>query len=181
VPGWASLYRPVTWLDTARSDRRRETRNGHDVLNRYEVQVIKRALAELRTALDDGTVHTEDGRPLRVLVLTGYRKQMEELQRAVVGPPSTLLDVEINTIDAVQGRESDVTFYSIVRSNRQGTIGFLGPRDWRRVNVALSRSRHGLVLVGDAPFCETRPGPLNDVVTYMRKHPDTCRIRTAQA
>jgi len=181
LPGWESLYRPVTWLDTARSDRRRETRNGHDVLNRYEVQVIKRALAELRTALDDGTVHTEDGRPLRVLVLTAYRKQMEELQRAVVGPPSTLLEVEINTIDAVQGRESDVTFYSIVRSNRQGAIGFLGPRDWRRVNVALSRARHGLVLVGDAPFCETRSGPLNDVVTYMRKHPDTARIRTAQA
>lgn len=182
LPGWDRLYQqPVTWLDTARSDRRRESRTGHDVLNHYEVQVIKRALTELRTALDNGTVRAEDGRPLRVLVLTGYRKQMEELQRAVVGPPSTLLEVEINTIDAVQGRESDVTFYSIVRSNRQGTLGFLGQRHWRRINVALSRARHGLVIVGDAPFCETRPGPLNDVVTYMRKHPDTCRIRTARA
>lgn len=180
LPGWDRLHRPVTWLDTAPSEQRRESRIGTSALNRYEVQVIKRELAELRAAVDDGSVRTEDGRPLRVLVLTGYQKQMEELRRAVAGPRSPLLEVEVNTIDAVQGRESDVTFYSVVRSNREGKLGFLGPRDWRRINVALSRARHGLIIVGDAPFCETHPGPLNDVVTYMRKHPDTCRIRTAQ-
>jgi superfamily I DNA and/or RNA helicase len=149
------------------------------VLNRYEVQVIKHALAELKTALANDTVRTEDGRPLRVLVLTGYRKQMEELRRAAAGSSSPQLEIEVNTIDAVQGRESDVMFYSIVRSNPQGELGFLGPRHWRRINVALSRARYGLIIVGDAPFCETHPGPLNDVVTYIRQHPENCRIRTA--
>lgn len=179
LPGWDQLYKPVTWLDTASSSKRGESSSGTSVLNRCEVQVIRQALAELKTAVADGTVHTEDGGRLRVLVLTGYRKQMEELRRAAAGLSTPQLEIEVNTIDAVQGRESDVTFYSIVRSNPRGELGFLGPRHWRRINVALSRSRYGLVIVGDAPFCETRPGPLNDVVTYMRHHPDNCRIRTA--
>ncbi|MCK2240985.1 MULTISPECIES: bifunctional serine/threonine-protein kinase/DEAD/DEAH box helicase [unclassified Crossiella] len=181
LPGWERLYKPVTWLDTARSERRRETLSGTSVFNHHEVKVIKKALAELRTALTEGTVRTANGGPLQVLVLTGYRKQMEELRRAVAGPASPLLEIEVNTIDAVQGRESDVTFYSVVRSNTQNRLGFLGPAHWRRINVALSRARHGLVIVGDVPFCEIHPGPLRDVVTHMRKHPDTCRIRTAQA
>jgi AAA domain/Protein kinase domain len=179
LPGWDQLYKPVTWLDTAQSNRRRESRSGTSVLNRVEVQVIKHELAGLKTALADGTVRTEDGRGLRVLVLTGYRKQMEELRRAAAGPSSSQLEIEVNTVDAVQGRESDVTFYSVVRSNPQGELGFLGPRHWRRINVALSRARYGLVIVGDAPFCETHPGPLNGVVTYIRQHPENCRIRTA--
>ncbi|WP_228834564.1 AAA domain-containing protein [Nocardia abscessus] len=179
LPGWDRLYKPVTWLDTARSSRRWESPSGTSVLNRHEVQVIKHALTELKSAVADGTVHTEDGNRLRVLVLTGYRKQMEELRHAAAGLSTPQLEIEVNTIDAVQGRESDVTFYSIVRSNSQGELGFLGPRHWRRINVALSRARYGLVIVGDVPFCETRPGPLNEVVTYMRRHPDSCRIRTA--
>jgi KaiC/GvpD/RAD55 family RecA-like ATPase len=179
LPGWDRLYKPVTWLDTARSSKRWESPSGTSVLNRHEVRVIKHALTELKTAVAAGTVHTEDGSRLRVLVLTGYRKQMEELRRAAAGLSTPQLEIEVNTIDAVQGRESDVTFYSIVRSNPQGELGFLGIRHWRRINVALSRARYGLVIVGDAPFCETRPGPLNDVVTYMRHHPENCRIRTA--
>ncbi|MDQ3576053.1 MAG: AAA domain-containing protein [Actinomycetota bacterium] len=181
LSGWNSLYKPVTWLDTAPAERRRESRSGTSLYNRYEVQVIKRSLADLAAALRSGTIRTEDGSPLRVLVLTAYSKQMAELRSAVTGPAAELLEVEVNTIDAVQGRESDITFYSVVRSNSQGSLGFLGPKDWRRVNVALSRARYGLVIVGDAPFCETNLGPLNKVVQHMRKHTDTCQIRTARA
>lgn len=179
LPGWSGLYKPVTWLDTAQSPNRWESTSGTSVLNRHEALIIKQALIELKNAVAEGTVCTENGSRLRVLVLTGYRKQMDELRRVTAGLQTPQLEIEINTIDAVQGRESDVTFYSIVRSNTRGELGFLGPRHWRRINVALSRARHGLVIVGDAPFCETLRGPLNDVVTYMRHHPDTCRIRTA--
>jgi hypothetical protein len=47
------------------------------------------------------------------------------------------------------------------------------------VNVALSRSRHGLVIVGDAAFCDSADGPLQDVLTHIRTHPDACRIGAA--
>lgn len=76
------------------------------------------------------------------------------------------MTVEINTVDAFQGRETDIVFYSIVRSNDDGKLGFL--KDVRRLNVAFSRARELLVVVGDHqcakrktsfygqknPFCE---------------------------
>ena len=57
------------------------------------------------------------------------------------------IDLEINTVDGYQGRERDVIIFSAVRSNRHGKIGFL--RDWRRMNVALTRAKSFSVVVGD--------------------------------
>lgn len=55
--------------------------------------------------------------------------------------------LEINTIDKYQGRDKKVIVVSFVRSNAEGTVGHL-LRDWRRLNVALSRAKHKLLLVG---------------------------------
>lgn len=56
--------------------------------------------------------------------------------------------IAINTVDSFQGQERDVIYISMVRSNDDGTIGFLG--DTRRMNVALTRARKKLVVVGDS-------------------------------
>ena len=53
-----------------------------------------------------------------------------------------------NTIDSWQGREMDFMIFSAVRSNRHGNIGFL--KNERRTNVALSRAKHGMIIVGNA-------------------------------
>ena len=55
--------------------------------------------------------------------------------------------ITVNTVDGFQGQERDVIVISLVRSNEQGDIGFL--RDLRRMNVAITRARMKLILIGD--------------------------------
>jgi superfamily I DNA and/or RNA helicase len=54
----------------------------------------------------------------------------------------------VNTIDSFQGQEEDIVYISLVRSNDNSEIGFL--KDYRRMNVAMTRAKKGLVIVGDS-------------------------------
>lgn len=79
------------------------------------------------------------------------------------------LQVEVNTIDAVQGREADVVVFSTVRSNPNAKVGFL--QSDKRVNVAVSRARRGLILVGDSVFLSDARSPLKNVLGFIETHP----------
>lgn len=82
-------------------------------------------------------------RPLGITALTPYAKQAKALQSAIAARH----DVACGTIDAFQGRENDVIVLSTVRSNAEHEIGFV--EDPRRLNVAWTRARHALIVVGD--------------------------------
>ena len=93
------------------------------------------------------------------------------------------IQVEIATVDSFQGRECDVVVYSTVRSNPNHRIGFL--QDYRRINVALSRARELLVIVGDELMMETAsvgadPNPFASVLAYIRTHEDDCQVIRAE-
>ena len=95
------------------------------------------------------------GPRLHVGVISGYSAQVELLTTRIDPDNGTRwrnLTIEIATVDSFQGRECDVVIYSTVRSNRNRQIGFL--KDYRRINVALSRARYKLIIVGDNDMME---------------------------
>lgn len=75
----------------------------------------------------------------------------------------------VGTVDSFQGGERDVILYGFTRSNRQGEVGFL--RELRRINVALSRVRRQLVMVGDATtLSEARDPGFRELAEALREH-----------
>jgi superfamily I DNA and/or RNA helicase len=63
--------------------------------------------------------------------------------------------ISVNTVDGFQGQERDIIVISLVRSNDEGQIGFL--RDLRRMNVAMTRARMKLIILGDRPTLTRHP------------------------
>ncbi len=91
-------------------------------------------------------------------IISPYRAQVQYLRRlikkrAFFKPFRHLISV--NTVDGFQGQERDVILISLVRANDTGQIGFL--RDLRRMNVAITRARMKLFILGDAPTMTRHP------------------------
>lgn len=84
-----------------------------------------------------------------IAIISPYREQVAVMKDAVAEDVKlTGLPITVNTIDAFQGQERDVVYISLVRSNAKNEIGFLS--DYRRMNVAMTRARKQLVVVGDS-------------------------------
>jgi ATP-dependent RNA/DNA helicase IGHMBP2 len=91
-------------------------------------------------------------------IITPYRAQVDYLHKLaeasrVLEPLNKL--ITINTVDAFQGQERDVIAISFVRSNEKSEVGFLG--DIRRTNVAMTRARKKLIMIGDSATLGSNP------------------------
>ncbi|MGW5335552.1 AAA domain-containing protein [Streptomyces bauhiniae] len=182
LPGYSTVNKPVLWLDTSALPNRREDEQSAaqtSVSNRLEGQLAMRRLEVIDRAIDKGVIKTPDGKRLDVLLIAPYGRQVEELTKRLASLRLKHIAPEVLSVDAVQGRECDLVVFSVTRSNISGRFGFLGQPYWRRINVALSRARYGLIIVGDAGFCRSKPGALRDVLDYMSGHPEDCEIRNA--
>jgi len=167
--------RPVTWFTTHLLPNHQERLSGRDspsVLNRIEAREVGNFLKRIDFLLAGQRVDAA----ISVLILAPYRAQIAELHRVVAGIAFKApgLEVEVNTVDAAQGREADVLVFSATRSNDTGTMGFV--RDIARANVALSRGRFMLAIFGDATFFDAVDSPLRAVLTHIRTHPSDCVV-----
>ncbi|MEO5316096.1 AAA domain-containing protein [Pseudarthrobacter sp. CC12] len=179
--------RPVLWLDTsAYGDDRREAAphgKGQSFANRAEARIVIDRLKVLNGSIDKKVVKLpKDNGQLDVLIIAPYVAQVADLNQQLAPLRDRLrhLSITVMSVDAVQGRESDVAIFSVTRSNAKAELGFIGAEYWRRINVALSRARFGLTIVGDAGFVRGTTGALKKVLTYIDSHPDDCELRTAE-
>jgi len=125
--------RELVWVDTGAQDEYRDAQRS--VANEFEVALCKDITSIIRRRV----------RKAHLAVIAMYNSQVNRLQSALKGivPPD-----DIESVDAFEGRESDGVILSLVRSNDRAAIGFLN--DPNRVNVAISRAKKLLVIVGDS-------------------------------
>lgn len=135
---------PLEFIDTAGCGFMEQMEEEHQ--SRYnpdEFKILREHLYQLLAA-------TEEDKMPTIGIISPYRKQVEYIKEALEHDPdiSEKIKVDVNTIDGFQGQERDVIYISMVRSNDSGTIGFL--KDYRRMNVAMTRAKKKLVIVGDS-------------------------------
>lgn len=170
------LPKPVVWYTTSRRPNKSSRPVGTSHTNALEVQFIAKLLARVDFTMRHGKAK---GKKISVAVLTGYSEQKELLRDAVETRQhewESFSDIYVNVVDAFQGREADMLVFSVTRSDTGG-LGFL--REMERINVALSRGKELLAIVGDHLFCqeaEGRTNPLKDVLDYVRGNPHACAL-----
>jgi ATP-dependent RNA/DNA helicase IGHMBP2 len=101
-----------------------------------------------------------------VAVISPYKQQIQLLKEQLLHSPALQPyadKISVNTIDSFQGQERDIVYISMTRSNTENKIGFLS--DIRRMNVAMTRARKKLVVIGDSGTL-SQLGFYADFITY---------------
>ncbi|XP_073935107.1 DNA replication ATP-dependent helicase/nuclease DNA2 isoform X1 [Castor canadensis] len=101
--------------------------------------------------------------PSDVGIIAPYRQQLKIINDLMA--QSSVGMVEVNTVDKYQGRDKRIILVSFVRSNKDGTLGEL-LKDWRRLNVAITRAKHKLILLGCVPTLKRYP-PLEKLFYHL--------------
>ena len=162
---------PMTWIDTSAFQLPSSGEEGLGVeanlfreefvgesfgrINKAEAELTLLALENYFKKIGKERILQER---LDVGVISPYRAQVQYLRhlfkkREFFKPYRSLISV--NTVDGFQGQERDIILISLVRANDEGQIGFL--RDLRRMNVAITRARMKLIILGDASTMTRHP------------------------
>jgi superfamily I DNA and/or RNA helicase len=123
---------PVCFLHVE-SGRESKIPGSFSYFNRAEVQVVLEVLEVLLSC----KLFPDD-----IGIISPYEQQVNELKGMLAA-----IGVDIKTVDGYQGREKEIIILSLVRANAEGVLGFL--TDFRRLNVAVTRARRKLIIVGN--------------------------------
>ncbi len=157
---------PLAFIDTAGCsfDERKE---GTSTTNPEEASFLFKHLTLLVTELHK--YYSQDQFPT-IAVISPYKQQIAVLKEQLLHAPALVAigsGISVNTIDSFQGQERDIVYISMTRSNSDGEIGFLS--DIRRMNVAMTRARKKLVVIGDSGTL-SRLAFYLDFISYAEKN-----------
>jgi superfamily I DNA and/or RNA helicase len=152
---------PIEFVDTAGCGF--EEKENPETKSRYnegEYLIIRKHLDDLLTRADEN---------YSIGILSPYKEQVEYISRQLKHDLDHFpnANITIDTVDSFQGQERDVMYISLVRSNTENQIGFLS--DTRRMNVAMTRARKKLVVIGDSATLGGSPF-YDAMLNYFEKH-----------
>jgi superfamily I DNA and/or RNA helicase len=147
---------PIEWIDTADMDFKEEfVGESFGRINRAEGEL---SVTTLKNYIEKiGKERFLDER-LDVGLISPYKAQVQFLRQLLRKDPffkPYRNAISVNTVDGFQGQERDIILISLVRANDDGQIGFL--RDLRRMNVAMTRARMKLIILGDTNTMSRHP------------------------
>lgn len=164
----------IVWLNTSKCGpgRCEEKPPAGSYENLLEAQIIKRLLKDIDSSVG--------GKDTNIGIITGYFAQKELIKKEIKNCNFDNISryMDINTVDAFQGKENDIIIYSTVRSSDlHNDIGFLKEKE--RINVAFSRAKCLLIIVGDLEFFnnwDIEGNKFTFINEYLVNHYETCRI-----
>lgn len=145
----------IVFINTSKRSNPSDNGNKTNRNNPCNVSAVRELLEQLNTLYPN---NLEQESPLSIAVIAGYRGQVKllkkEINRSEYGNFASLIDID--TVDKFQGAERDIIIYDVVRSSpkERDVIGFL--EDYRRINVAFSRVKRLLFVVGDKDYLLNR-------------------------
>ena len=147
---------PVSWIDTSELDlQEKAVAEGTGRLNTGEAELLVRELKNYMERIGIRRILEEH---IDFWVISPYRAQVHYLRHLLKKEPffrPCRRLITVHTVDGFQGQERDVIMISLVRANEKGQIGFL--RDLRRMNVAITRARMKLLILGEAVTLTRHP------------------------
>jgi superfamily I DNA and/or RNA helicase len=157
---------PLVYIDTAGCGYD-ESPEGTGMTNPEEAAFLVRHLIRLVSELETRSSPADFP---TIGIIAPYRNQVHLLQELVAAAPG-LKDhpdkIAVNTIDSFQGQERDIIYIGLTRSNADSRIGFLS--EIRRLNVAMTRARKKLVIIGDGATLSQMPF-YEGLITYAQEH-----------
>jgi len=152
-----SFEKVIYWITTSDEKEKNiwHTKVGTSFSNSYEADIIKELLNKVQEDCEKRDIKKE------IAVITAYSSQKRVLETRISSKDERVwknLDIAIHTVDSFQGKECDIVIYDLVRSSKDKQLGFTS--DYRRLNVALSRAKQLLFIVG------------NDRMAYEGRTPD---------
>lgn len=158
---------PMNWIDASEMDFHEEfVGESFGRINKQEANLLLQELEAYISRIGKARILDES---IDFGLISPYKAQVQYLRSKIRGssflrPFRSLITV--NTVDGFQGQERDVVFISLVRANEDGQIGFLN--DLRRMNVAITRARMKLVILGDATTL-TKHAFYRKLIQYIRQ------------
>ncbi len=159
----AGYNKPIYFIDTCNLKNKREHNYNPGYDNACEADICADILVKIIDAVEKGQtggikLKDEQAGSYDIGVITAYKNQANtirgKLRKALSAgygkkqAEEMINGIPIKTLDSFQGRDNEIIFYSFVRSNKDGSIGFMN--EMRRINVMMTRTKRLLIMVGDS-------------------------------